>query len=344
MKTSSLAWWVIAFSYLLFAWPAAAEIPRPALPADNLQSILDRIHDHAASGDWKNPGFQDEAIEQWLDKQVQKVAKATDFQDLKLPVRLKDVSAVPGPQRRQLKSALVIGTDIDLHDVSVSGSFVMAEGDVKLSTVKDSVIVAKGAILISRLSSSSVMISGICVKTSSFDGQPADTANGSLIVSRGWVEIGGTAYGTLIAAPEGIRVVGRTQGAVFLNTPVPMPPGGLALRPAGIAAFHKDSRSVNVDLPLGSLPLNRLGQLIEIKGILHGQRAVPGIGGRVQEEFGPSGIVFQYEDRLHVAELDKPIVDEDGKAIESLRGWKLTAVMSKFALLRGSYDYAVIRF
>src|SRR5690242_7895544 len=85
----------IAFAGAIMASNAIqAEIPRKdPPPGDTLQAVLDRIREHAASDNWKQPGWTDEKIEAWLDKLVGSVAKAGEVPDLKLPVRLTEVKA-----------------------------------------------------------------------------------------------------------------------------------------------------------------------------------------------------------------------------------------------------------
>ena len=67
--------------------------------------------EHASNDNWKQPGFRDETIEKWLDNTVAMVAKAAEFPELKLPVRLADVKPAAAPGRRVLESALFIGTE-----------------------------------------------------------------------------------------------------------------------------------------------------------------------------------------------------------------------------------------
>ena len=53
--------------------------------------------------------------------------------------------------------------------------------------------------------------------------------------------------------------------------------------------------------------------------------------------------MFRFQDRVHVAELNQPIVDEDANAVEGLRGWKLACMNEKMALLVGPQANAVLR-
>src|SRR5262245_49696018 len=123
MKLPSLVWTAVFAFLLLHAVASQAEIPRAGAAQDSLQNTLDRIHTHAGNDVWKKGGFQDDSIEKWLDKLVGSVAKAAEFPELTLPVRLKDVqpkSALQGANPgRTLEGALVIGRDLELKDSSI---------------------------------------------------------------------------------------------------------------------------------------------------------------------------------------------------------------------------------
>src|SRR5262245_42353030 len=80
---------------------AFADVPRsPVSQEDTLQAVLDRIHAHAASDDWKKGDFKDDAIEKWVDNLVSKIAKAAEFPELKTPVRLSNVTPLDPKQAR----------------------------------------------------------------------------------------------------------------------------------------------------------------------------------------------------------------------------------------------------
>jgi hypothetical protein len=332
---------------------ACAEIPRAGLPQNmTLQSVLDRIHDHASNETWKQAGFQDEHIEAWLDRLVGSVAKAAEFPELTLPVRLSGVrseaaAAAEQPNRlpvgvpiRIVQSRLVIGRDVDLKDAALKKSIIFADGSVTVGRVEECIIVARGAVTTTMASSSSIIVSGVYIKLGQYDGMPQDTNNGSLVVSRGWADVV-TAYGTLIAAREGITV-GRPEGVTFLNAPVPAPPnvGGIPL------GRENNSRSVKVpDLAIEPLPEHPLTSRIELVGVSHSVHSAVGGGflRREQRVFGPRGIVFRFNERIHVAEVGEPIVDEEGQPVEGLADWRLSCIGPKFALLIGPEANAVLR-
>jgi hypothetical protein len=53
----------------------------------------------------------------------------------------------------------------------------------------------------------------------------------------------------------------------------------------------------------------------------------------------PKGIVFRWEGKCYVADVNAPIVDESGEPVASLKGWKLTLVGDGIAAFSdGSVD------
>src|SRR5689334_10082899 len=52
----------------------------------SLQAILDRIHGHAASSEWREPGWKDKQIEGWLTALTVKISRAAEAKELKLPI------------------------------------------------------------------------------------------------------------------------------------------------------------------------------------------------------------------------------------------------------------------
>jgi hypothetical protein len=322
---------------LISSGSARAEVPRkPPPPGDTLQAVLDSIHNHAAGEAWKEPGWKDAAIEAWLDKLVGSVAKAADYPDLKLPMRFANVKAGDQPMGRTLSGALLVGKDIDLKTTSLRNCIILADGNVDISGADNCVIVSRGTVAVHSISQLSVIVAGTLVKLQ-LDGRPNNDA-GSLVVSRGWVDMGRSSYGTMVAAHEGVHA-GRFQGTIFINMPVPP----ARLDPRGANA----SRSLSVnDLPLERLPVHALSEKITLLGVLHGKLEQPaGFGGVAlagRLVSGPMGIVFRFESRKYVAELGQPIVDESGKPVEALRHWKLTQVAGKVAVLSGAEADAVV--
>ena len=218
----------LALAVCLSAWLAAsARADDPKLPPpkkDTLEAVLERIREHAAGEAWKQPGFQDDEIEKWLDKLIGSIAKASEINDLKLPVRLKDVrprEPTAGEDRstRIWCRPLAVCHDADWKDASVDeldhsgqrqrgrgcGSAIRSSWPGESSKFTDSPRAAfswRG-----RWSSWATTM-----------GQPGREEQGSVIVSRGWADLGERAHGTIVAAEKGISAT-HTEGAVFVNAP-----------------------------------------------------------------------------------------------------------------------------
>ena len=336
-RSTQLAWMLI-----LCALPggiARADDPRnPPSLKDSFQSVLERIHKHAVSNDWNKEGFQDDAIEKWLDTLIGSIAAGAQIPPLTLPVRLANVRLADPLPGRSIRNQLVVGHDVDLKTTSLHGCIVLADGDVSVNVARESVIVARGVVTVNGFSQGSTIVAGTLIKIAQFDGQPGKTDGGSVIVSRGWAEIGTTAYGTIVAAPEG-AILNSTQNVTFINTV-------MSGRDRG------GSQTVKVpDLPLGSVPRHSLGAKIKVLGIVKSAAlpqspALPGafIGAaRLQGGQPPQGIVFQFENRRYVADLGQPIVDEAGNPVAGLRDWKLTHIADAMAILRKAEIEAVLR-
>jgi hypothetical protein len=313
-----------------------AEVPRKSPPpGDTLQAVLDRIRNHAANDAWKQPDWKDETIEAWLDKLVGSVAKAAELPDLKLPVRMADVT--PGDPAQgfgfgiRRGGTLFIGKDFKLS--SLAGAIVLADGSVNINSARNCVIVARGAVTTSS-SHQCVIVSGAYVSISIFDGDRR-SISGSLVATRGWADIN-SAHGTIIAALQGTDV-NEHEGAVFVNAEVP------PARARPLAAQPKVSRSVHVpDLPLEPLHNDPLAAKIEPLGVIHGK--IPVLGAPAPRfRVEPTGLVFRFEGRRYVADLGKPIVDEGSQTVEALREWTLTYGGDRLAIFRKNDLDAVVR-
>ena len=210
-----------------------------------------------------------------------------------------------------------------------------------VDSIRNSVVIARAQIS-SSISQASILVAGHI--SAELDGDVQNTANGSLLLSRGWADIR-SGHGTMVAAPEGIGGANelRLGGLTFINAPAPQAPAAF---PGALAAAMGlgSSRSVKVpDLPLGPLPVHPLAGRIEMNGILHGPPTDKSPTAIRLHALAPRGIVFRFQDRVHVAELNQPIVDEDANAVEGLRGWKLACMNEKMALLVGPQANAVLR-
>ena len=324
--------WPLAVAVGLSTWLAsAARADDPKLPPpkkDTLEAVLARIRQHAAGEAWKQPGFQDDEIEKWLDKLVGSIAKATEIDDLKLPVRLKDVQ--PGePQQLQgfggrgsriMRGTVVVCNDALWHDANVDSSIIFANGNVEVDVVRNSVIVACGVITVHGSSDTCVLVAGTMVTLDTYDGRPGREENGSVIVSRGWANLD-TAYGTIVAAEKGISLT-RAEGAVFVNAPVP--------------AQRRDNRSRSVrvaDLPLESFPIHSLSEKIKVQGVMHGMVKTVGLlGAPGRIAVRPAAVILQFGGRRYVADLGQPILDQSGQPVAALADWKLQVITDTMAI------------
>lgn len=310
-------------------------------PPQTLQAVLERIHAHAANEDWKK-GLRDEQIEAWLDTSVAAIARATEIADLKVPVHLADVQ--PGAERplppsvRPIRSSigprpprLVVGKNID-QALRLQDAIVLADGHVRLRGGADGcVIIARGPVLLER-SLGNVVVSGGCVVFNNGDGESRNPANGSVIITHGWVDMARGGSGTIIAAQRG-GYAGLEEDTLHVNWP-------LASRP------RSTTKLVMVpDLPLESSPPHPLAAQLKCESALWvdvkkdiQRRSL--LRGGAREPFG---VVFRYNDRRYVAELDRPITDEAGQPVEGLKGWQLSYVANPLAVFTKDSADVVVR-
>ncbi len=354
MKLLFMRWAVIVNLLAAGATAARGDIPQVDRKQDTLQAVLDRIHEHAANENWKQGGFTDEAIEKWLDKVVASVARAANFPDLKVPVRLAEVK--PSSPANQIavgrvgvsvKGGLIIAKNADLKTARLQDSIVLADGAVDIDSARGSVIIARGPVAVRSMSSHSIIVSGIYVRIADFDGEPRNAINGSLIISRSRAEVG-TPYGSLIVAPGGAAVtrVSTRSEPVFINTAAPQSPrAGLGAAMFGQAAPPAPPVGKTVkapDLPLESVPKHPLAQKIELLGVIKREAAPrPGVIPPVRDTEW-TAIVFRFDGRRYIADLGEPIVNEAGDPVLSLEGWRLTFATDKFAVLSSDRSDALI--
>jgi len=298
-----------------------------------LQAVLDRIHRLAADDDWRKEGVPDEQIEAWLDRLVLSIAKAADFPELKLPVRLADVRPTDLAPGRRISQALVVGQNIKQSGLRLTNSVILADGNVELSDVEGCVIIARGGVQLQG-SRYSVIVSGVLVAIQGSDGQ-GDAANGSIIVSRRWAALK-QAYGSLIWAPEGLSL-DRTQRRFVIHL-------GAAGRDFG------DSKTVQVpDLPVESLAAHPLSQAVQVAGIVRADstwvpRPIdPRFMVRDRSAAEHMGIVFRHAGRRYVAELARPIVDQAGQPVEALHDWQVTLITESLAILSNATTDVAVR-
>jgi len=322
-----------------------ADEPRNLPPQkDTLQAVLDRIKQHAAGDAWKQPGFKDDAIEAWLDKLVASIAKATERPELKLPLRLKDVA--PGQPQAQargpsrLRGALVVGDNIDLKGSYVHNSILLANGNVDVLGTNDSIIIAGGVVTVHANSGQSVIVAGALIdaKTDGIGFGPKP-GGGSVLISRGWAQFGEGAFGTIVAAPEGITLSKNLRSADvrFVNSPLPLPP-------ADNLDKVLDVKSVRVpDLPLERLRMHPLADKLSVRGVVYGETTATTAFGGTRAAMGPTSLLLQFEGQRYIADRRQAILDEAGAPVAALRDWQLACITSSLAVLTSPDSVVVLR-
>ena len=330
------------FLCLLPAICAAADEPRDAPPQKTLQGVLDRIKVHASSDAWKQLGFKDEAIEAWLDKLVGSIAQAAERPDLKLPVRLKEVqpSEPVANQRRgrgpvapsRLNKALFVGGNLDWKTIGVQDSIILCSGNVDVEVASNSVIVARGVITVHGFSRGSVLAAGTMICAGRTDGDLVLTVRGeqggSIMVSRGWVDLAESAHGTIVAAENGIHSKDFAE-VLFVNAPANLPARQFPVP-------DTTTRSIRVrDLPLEAWPIHPLRAKLKVTGVVHGLVPLPGAAPRAPAKsiIAPTAVVLEFSGRAYVAEIGQPIVDEAGLPVAALAQWKLHSMTDRVAIV-----------
>lgn len=331
---------------LLPAILAAADDPQLPPPGrDTLQAVLDRIKVHAASGAWKQPGFKDDAIEAWLDKLVGSIARAAERPDLKLPLRMKDVA--PGEPQAQargasrLRGALVVGGDIDFKGSYVHNSILLATENVHVLSAADSIIIAGGVVKVHHHLANSVIVAGALIDSKGDGwGLGPKPGGGSILVSRGFAQLGEASYGTIVVAPDGITLSNsaRTANVLFVNAPAP-------LLTAGNSDNPPDVRSVRVpDLPLERLPRHPIEARLSVRGVVFGLTTTMSAFGAPQAAIGATALVLQFEGQRYIVDQGQPILDEAGAPpVAALRDWKLASITGGLAVLTRPDSVVVLR-
>jgi hypothetical protein len=316
---------LLAFASALLVFVASLSVakgdaePRHRPDPNSLEAMLSRIRDHVAKGDWQNDDFSDKTLEAWLDKLIADLAAATGDKELALPVRFADVKPAAAGDRPKKGLLFTKGGDLN----HVQNSIIFCDGDIKVSFAFNSVIVARGTVYTAH-AHECVVISGSFVHVSHCDsGRRAAAAAGgvaprrSIILSRGMADVS-HANSCILYAPLGIEV-GHADGCSFINRAAP---DGRGI--PGRAA------NVRVDMPippLEAIKLHAMGKQVDFLGVLDSDK----------------GAVIRFDGKRYVLEPDAEIVDESGKQVEKLAGWKLAFVNSGVLVLRrGESDTAMI--
>jgi hypothetical protein len=314
-----------------YAACGALAVAHPSAAQDTLQPILNRIHQHAAAEEWKQPGWKDEAIENWLVNLTDVCAKAAKFPELKLPVRFADVA--PGelaPDRGQQKT-LLVGKNINLKNASLYNCIVLADGNVCVARAEGCVIIARGTVQLMK-SEWSVIVAGVQVDLTTSDGKVGERQNGSLIATRGRAQMQG-AYGTVLYTGEGATVSGP-QLAVFINAAI-------------VGNATTLSRSVRIkNFPIDDLPAHPFAERLKFVGLISTRPVETGRFASLQEGNAASpfyGVAFEFDDRRYVADVGEPILDEADQPVPALADWRLSYANDWLAVFSSDDADAVVR-
>jgi hypothetical protein len=331
---------ILALPIIVEGAPAPGDAPadrpaeRPAgadeakISGTAFDALIGRIREAAVSGDWKREGWKDPAIDTALTKVVDEARKATNDQDLALPVALADVragagagagagAAGPGPGR--VEKALVVGQG----NVAVgfaSSSVILADGNARVSFATNCVIVARGAVYIAH-GSGNVVVAGHYIHVS-HDGNRMgrDAASPpSVLVSGGVVDVS-HAKQTVCSAPHLVQV-SHADGVRFVNSPK-------------VQTGHERGQNcprIN-GVEFGSAPeakRNPLTGKINVLQVVRGNDAGKG-----------AMVVLEKDGVEWVVRPGAKVLDAAGKPIAGLEGWAVSFIGEDFALFSSDREDA----
>lgn len=274
--------------------------PRP--DPNSLAMVLERIRTHAGKDEWRKEGWSDPTLEKWLESTIAALGAMNGKGDYKLPIKLADVRAVDPKFPRGIREGgfLLVGSNVNV--THANRYIVLADGSADISYAENCVIVARGVVSIAHCSNS-VIVSGTAVEISHENGIRA-MGPGSMVLCRGRVDIGHS-HGTFILAHEGASVSHAHATTFFGPEPT---------------TSHRDGDCKVIKLPIGFPVEPRVTDPFEKKIEILG--AVK-----------PKGVVFRFDGKRYVADLNQPIMDEGGIAVAGLAGWKVTFVGDEMAAL-----------
>jgi hypothetical protein len=259
----------------------------------------------AQAKDW-NP----KTLEAQLDALIRVLAAETGKKDLKLPVTFAELGQAPmGPFARGtlLKEKRVKTSMVDR-------SIVLADSIAEVSLARNSIIIAPVAAIVSSCENS-LVISGQLVNVPSPRGSVilCNTRLESLLVRD-----------SVLGCPQGVQV-SHAQGSTFVNSAIPMRPGGLA--PGGA-----ENKSV------------------EVQGIVFGAKAPPSpLEGKLTITLATQQdqalALFKLPDGTgeYVARYEQEIKTPQGKPIEALQGWRLIYAGNQLAVFSKGDEIACVR-
>ncbi|HUE69585.1 MAG TPA: hypothetical protein VMP01_01750 [Pirellulaceae bacterium] len=255
-------------------------------------------------------GWDKQTLQSQLERLIETLAAETGKKDLKLPVRFADLGQAPmGPFAR--------GTLIKERRVKTSmveGSIVLADSIAEVSMLRNSIVIAPVAAIIGSCENS-LVVAGQLVNVSS--------PRGSVILCNSRLE-GSFVRDSILAGPEGVQV-SHAEGSTFVNSAIPMRPGGL---PPGRA----ENKSV------------------EAQGIVFGAKAPQSpLEGKLTitlaTQQGEALALFKLPDGTgeFVARYEQEIKTPQGQPIESLQGWKLIYAGNRLAVFANGEEIACVR-
>jgi hypothetical protein len=214
---------------LILGLGAVARADNPRLPQQptEFELVIGRIRKAAASDEWKKPDWKDDKLEGDLGKLVDAARATTGKLNLKLPVKLEEVSpgAAPrgvGPPGGRLQ--VVTG---NAEIAFANKSIFLVDGSIRISHCADCVVIARGIVEISHSNRNLIMaghhanlgfdgMDGMRARAGVRGVAPALT-DGSLIISGGSINIA-HAQGSICASPKRIDISHAAEVA-FLASP-----------------------------------------------------------------------------------------------------------------------------
>jgi hypothetical protein len=259
----------------------------------------------AQAKDWDS-----KTLEAQLDGLIRVLAAETGKKDLKLPVTFGEVGKAPmGPFAR--------GTLLREKRVKTSvleGSILLADSIAEVSIARNSIIIAPVAAMVSSCENS-LVIAGQLVNVSS--------PRGSVILCNSRVEASYVRE-SILAGPAGVQV-SHAEGSTFVNSAIPMRPGGF-------------------------VPGRAENKSVDVKGIVFGAKAPPSpLEGKLNITLATQQdqalVLFKLADGTgeYVARYEQEIKTPQGQPIEALKGWKLIYAGNRLAVFANGDEIACVR-
>jgi hypothetical protein len=317
---------------------ASAQTAATDTKQESLQSVLDRIHEHASHDAWRAQGWKDEQIEAWLDRVTTAIATAAQLSNLKVPVRMADVTPADAASDTAADKSLIVGENASLSKAHLRSCVVLADGNVEVDSLQNCVVIARGAVAAKRLERS-IVVAGIYARVSSQSEWRRDNEDNSLIVTRGWANVADPT-GVVIAALEGTTIESSIGGGIFVNA---------SLVSNRNFPARTRPRTVKVrGLPLEELSEHPLGKKIELVGVVYPEEMQSldrfvGLRNRDNPRPKPTGIVVRFNGRRYAIDRGEPIRDQSGNPVSQLADWKLSYIDEDIAIFSSDDADAIVR-